>query len=59
MKIKDLKQKQLFSVRCPTCGAAVGQPCELNTGGQRNAPHIDRKFEAAEALEINGIRMNA
>ncbi len=53
MKIKDLKPKQLFSVPCPACGAAVGQPCKLNSGAQRNKPHPDRKYEAAEALENN------
>jgi hypothetical protein len=58
VKIKELTQKQLFSVRCPACGAAVGQPCELNAGGQRNTPHPDRKFEAAEAVENSAIRMD-
>jgi hypothetical protein len=59
VKIKDLKPKQLFSVPCPTCGAAVGKPCELISGGQRNEPHPDRKIEAAEALEKNMNQMDA
>jgi hypothetical protein len=60
MKIKELKQEHLLSVRCPTCGAAVRQPCELNTGVRRNTPHIDRKFEAAEAVENNNaVQMDA
>ena len=59
MKIKDLKPKQLYSVRCPTCFAAVGQQCELIAGGQRNEPHPDRKFEAAEASENKMILMDA
>jgi hypothetical protein len=59
MKVKELKQKQLFSVPCPTCGAAVGQPSELIAGGKRNDPHPDRKLVAAEAVENNRIQMDA
>jgi hypothetical protein len=40
-------------------GAAVGQPCELLSGGQRHEPHADRKYEAAEALENNANQMDA
>ena len=58
MKIKDLKQKQLFSVRCPARGVAVGQPSELNSGGQRNARHPDRKYKSAESLENNTVQMD-
>ena len=59
MKIKELKSEQLFSVPCPTCGAAVGQPCQLIGAGTRNAPHIDRKYEVAEAVENNMNQMDA
>ena len=59
MKIKELTQKQLLSVRCPTCGAAVGQPCILHAGGQRSEPHPDRRYAAAEAVENNRIHMDA
>jgi hypothetical protein len=48
MKIKDLTVKQLHSVRCPTCAAAVGRRCELSTGQPRREPHTDRKQSAAE-----------
>jgi hypothetical protein len=51
MKIRDLTEDQLLSVRCPTCGAAIKERCELNTGRPRNEPHRDRKFLAAEAVE--------
>ena len=28
----ERKQELALTVRCPTCGAARGQECELNTG---------------------------
>jgi len=59
VRIKDLKPKQLFSVSCPTCGADVGQPCELISGAQRNEPHADRKYEAAEVVENTMNQMDA
>jgi hypothetical protein len=55
MKIKQLTTKELLSVPCPTCGAANGKPCELHAGGQRNEPHTNRKFAAAEAVEMKRI----
>ena len=51
MKRKDLTPKQLFAVSCPTCGAAVGEECQLHSGAPRSAPHVDRKFVALEAAE--------
>jgi len=51
VKAKDLTPKQILSVRCPTCGAAIGEICELNTGTPRTEPHRDRKLSAAEAAE--------
>jgi hypothetical protein len=59
MKIKQLTEKELFPVRCPTCGAAIGQPCKLHPDGQRSELHADRKFAAAEAVEMNRIQMRA
>jgi hypothetical protein len=47
MKIRDLTKDQLLSVPCPTCGAAINERCELNTGDPRNEPHRDRKLIAA------------
>jgi len=51
MKTKELTPKQILSVPCTTCGAAIGEACELNTGDLRIEPHRDRKLSAAEAVE--------
>jgi hypothetical protein len=51
VKTKELTAKQVFSVPCTTCGAAVGEVCELHSGAARTEPHRDRKFSAAEAIE--------
>jgi hypothetical protein len=51
VKTKELTAKQIFSVPCTTCGAAVGEVCELHSGAARTEPHRDRKFSAAEAIE--------
>jgi hypothetical protein len=44
----NLITKAILSVPCPTCGAAAGEKCELNTGQPRNSPHRDRRWDAAE-----------
>jgi hypothetical protein len=51
VKTKDLTAKQMLAVPCTTCGAGIGEACELNTGAPRTEPHRDRKFSAAEAVE--------
>jgi len=51
MKTKELTVKQINSVRCTTCWAAIGEPCELHSGGMRFAPHQDRRFAAIDAIE--------
>ncbi|MGD0469090.1 MAG: hypothetical protein ABSA54_12005 [Terriglobales bacterium] len=51
VKTKELTPKQILSVPCPTCGAAIEEDCELHTGALRTEPHRDRKLSAAEALE--------
>ena len=51
VKTKDLTLKQIQSVPCPTCGAAIEEACELHSGTLRTEPHRDRKLSAAEALE--------
>lgn len=51
VKIKELTPKQLISVPCNTCGAAIEEPCELHTGALRSEPHRDRKLSAADALD--------
>jgi hypothetical protein len=50
VKTKELTSKQILSVLCATCGAAVGEACELHTGALRFEPHRDRKLSAAEAV---------
>ena len=55
MKKGELTAKQIGSVSCPTCGAAVGEGCELNSGAPRSEPHVDRKFAALEAIEKKSV----
>jgi hypothetical protein len=47
MKI-ELSFKNAIAVRCPTCGAAPGEKCELSTGQPRSDPHRDRRLIAKE-----------
>jgi predicted amidophosphoribosyltransferase len=42
------KNEQALTVRCPTCGAKVGEKCELSTGLLRTEPHRDRRLASAE-----------
>ena len=56
MKSKELTAKQILSVPCTTCGAAVGEACELHTGALRTEPHRERKLSAAEAVEAKSDR---
>jgi hypothetical protein len=51
VKTKELTPKQILSVPCTTCGAAIGEACELHTGAPRTEPHRDRKLSAAEVVE--------
>ena len=51
VKTKELTPKQILSVPCTTCGAEVGEACELHTGAPRTEPHRDRKLSAAEAVD--------
>jgi len=51
VKTKELTPKQILSVPCDTCGAAIGETCELHSGAARTEPHRDRKLFAAEAVE--------
>jgi hypothetical protein len=45
---KEISQKQILAVRCPTCDAAPGERCTLSTGKPRIEPHRDRRLIAAE-----------
>jgi len=48
---KKLTPEELCAVPCPTCGVAAGERCVLHSGGLRSEPHVERKFEAAEAAK--------
>jgi len=50
MKVKATN-KPALAVRCPTCGARVGQKCELATGLPRMNPHFDRRVIAKDLAE--------
>jgi hypothetical protein len=56
VKTRELTPKQILSVPCTTCGAAVGEACELHTGTPRTEPHRDRKLSAAEAVEKKSVK---
>jgi hypothetical protein len=45
---KKAKKEKVLTVRCPTCGANVGQKCELSTGLPRTDPHRDRRLLASD-----------
>jgi hypothetical protein len=55
MKKSELTLKQVSAIPCPTCGAAIGMPCVLHSGGKRLEPHVDRKLAAIEGLEGNSL----
>jgi hypothetical protein len=44
---KEPSPKRILAIRCPTCGAAPGEKCELGTGQPRTEPHIDRRLIAS------------
>ena len=54
VKTKDLTPKQILSVPCTTCGAAIGEACELNTGQLRT--ELFGNIEAAPILTIGSGR---
>jgi len=56
VKAKELTLKQILTVPCATCGAAIGEVCELHTGAPRTEPHRDRKLSAAEAVETKPVK---
>ena len=59
MKSRDLTAEQMAAVECPTCGAAIGEVCELNSGGPRFTPHRDRKLVAADIVDSQSERRAA
>lgn len=59
VKSKELTARQVLSVPCATCGASVGEACELHSGALRTEPHRERKLTAAEAAETRLVRRAA
>jgi hypothetical protein len=49
--------EQFSSVPCPTCGAAIGKSCLLQSGAVRSEPHTDRKLSAVEAIEAKRYQL--
>jgi hypothetical protein len=45
---RELSPKQILALRCPTCGAAPRQKCELGTGQLRMTPHRERMWTAKD-----------
>jgi len=52
MRLEDLTPELVVSVPCPTCGAASERPCLLYSGDPHIDSHIERKFYAAETIEL-------
>jgi hypothetical protein len=51
---REPNPKWILAVRCPTCGAAPGEKCELGTGQPRTEPHRDRRLIASEGVIHQG-----
>ena len=45
------KDADALLVPCATCGAGVGEGCELNTGAPRTGPHMARRIDAKEWIK--------
>jgi hypothetical protein len=50
-KTHELTLEQINSVRCPTCGVAAGEVCELHTGAPSSKSHEARAV-AADIIRI-------
>jgi hypothetical protein len=48
--MRGISPKQILAVRCPTCGAAPREKCELSTGQPRTEPHRDRRLAASDKV---------
>jgi len=59
MKTNQLTPKQQSSVACPTCGAAAGERCVLNSDGLRFEPHLLRTYAVTEAIEKRRTKENS
>ena len=48
---KELSSRKVLAFRCPTCGAAPVEKCELTSGRPRTEPHRDRRLIAKDQPE--------
>jgi len=56
MKRSELTNQQKLLVPCPICRAPIGVRCQMYSGlGQRNEPHAERKYQAVQAVEQDGM----
>jgi hypothetical protein len=46
---EELSSKKILAVRCPTCGAASGEKCQLASGEPRTTSHRDRRVLAKDS----------
>jgi hypothetical protein len=53
MKATKSTAKKILAIRCPTCGAAPGEKCELSTGLPRTNPHRYRRLIAADSSSFS------
>jgi hypothetical protein len=56
MKRSELSNQQKLLVPCPICRAPIGVRCQMYSGlGRRNESHAERKYQAVQAIEQNGM----
>jgi hypothetical protein len=56
MKRSELTNQQKLLVPCPICRAPIGVRCQMYSGlGRRNEPHAERKYQAVQAIEQDGM----
>jgi hypothetical protein len=56
MKRSELTNQQKLLVPCPICRAPIGVRCQMYSGlGRRNEPHAERKYQAVQAVEQDGM----
>jgi hypothetical protein len=51
VKTSELTLAQILAIPCRTCGATIGEVCQLYTGALRSEAHRDRKLSAVETVQ--------
>jgi hypothetical protein len=54
LKNDELLESQSLEVACPSCSSKPHEPCELNTGQQRQSSHLDRRLAAKDLIVAKG-----